>query len=582
MRSTHQRFFLVIVSLAIGLVLLILSLEPPAGAIQSAAKSTPSRLPIFKLAAPRSDAANLKSNARGIMGLSGEAKQVGSRLSIRDGYKVYDVNTKSGAIWAADQSQIWNPKLKPSLPDREKARSIADSFLKSNNLLTQSKGQYSTLSFASIGGTHAAYYDPASKKRSERQLDIQVIYNTKINVPGLDQPLPVVGGGGEINVTIGDQGNVIGLQALERPIEGVETESPVVPQERADAQFKELTKGLRLNSFKSWLAYYAAPPSLAQRSLYPVYVYSATTYIGKQLVPLRLIMIPATEFGPKLKASPPPVKLRPAKAKPTRRSTMPEGQDERGTQTKDNAHAALQVSGFEAASSFIGTSGGLSGSANNVQGFVNKMGGAGWNINFVWGDGNAFETDWNSDDDNWVDAADFVFYTGHANMNGWSLSNPNDGSLDFTEVGGGPENLGDIWGRQDLEWVIVAACGPLQDEVISPGGGDVFDRWDGAFDGLHQLLGYGAITFDNEEEGGSVADYALDGDTVINAWFRTAREVQPGDNGASAPDGPTIWVGVMYVGKSGADPGNDHIWGHGSVSSDPRSPTFYVAMWTTC
>ena len=42
---------------------------------------------------------------------------------------------------------------------------------------------------------------------------------------------------------------------------------------------------------------------------------------------------------------------------------------------------------------------------------------------------------------------------------------------------------------------------PLQDDVISAGGGDVLSRWDGAFDGLHTMLGYGAITFDNTDEG---------------------------------------------------------------------------------
>lgn len=581
MKSTHQRFFFTLACFSIGMVFLLQALDHQAGAIHSAAQVAPSRLPIFRLTTPRSDAESLRSNAEGILGVKGEAKRIGSRLSVREGYKVVDVNTKSGAIWAADQSQIWNPNLKPALPSKDRARAIAEDYLKRTNLLQRSKGQYSTISFANIGGTHAAFYDSASKKRSDRQLDIQVNYTTKIEVPRLGN-LPVVGGGGEFNVTIGDQGRVIGLQGLARPIEGVETESPVVPQDRADAQFKEMTKGLKLKSFKSWLAYYSAPPSVEQKFLYPVYVYSASAYIGNELVPLRLITIPATEFGLKPKPSR-TVRPRPAKAKPTRRSTIPEGEEERGIPTRDNAHASFQGSSWkEAASSFIGTSGGLGGSANNVQGFVDNMSADGWNINFVWGDGNAFESDWRANDDSWVDAADFVFYTGHANMNGWSLSNPDDGSLDFSEVGASPQNAGDIWGQQDLEWVIVAACGPLQDAVISPGGGDVFDRWDGAFDGLHQLLGYGAITFDNEEEGASVSEYAQDGETVINAWFRAAREIQPGDNGSSAPDGPIVWVGVMYVGKSGANPGNDHIWGHGSVSSDPRSPTFYVAMWTTC
>jgi len=63
------------------------------------------------------------------------------------------------------------------------------------------------------------------------------------------------------------------------------------------------------------------------------------------------------------------------------------------------------------------------GSQANAQGFIDEWANAGWTIDFNWGDGNAWESDWTSNDDNYVDNADFVFYTGHANMNGWVLAN---------------------------------------------------------------------------------------------------------------------------------------------------------------
>jgi hypothetical protein len=110
----------------------------------------------------------------------------------------------------------------------------------------------------------------------------------------------------------------------------------------------------------------------------------------------------------------------------------------------------------------------------------------------------------------------------------------------------------------------------------------VLDRWGGAFDGLHQMLGYGGITYDNQEEGETVIEYARDGETVINAWFRTAKEIQPSTNGASPPNGPDIWVGAMYVYRSGeTSPAGDHIWKHGSVAPDPSSPNVRACMWTT-
>jgi hypothetical protein len=95
------------------------------------------------------------------------------------------------------------------------------------------------------------------------------------------------------------------------------------------------------------------------------------------------------------------------------------------------------------------------------------------------------------------------------------------------------------------------------------------------------MLAYGAITFDNTDEGRKLIQYAREGKPLIDAWFRAAKEIQPSTNGSSAPDGPTVWVGAMYVIKGSADPRLDHLWGHGSVSADPRLPDTLVAMWST-
>jgi hypothetical protein len=152
-----------------------------------------------------------------------------------------------------------------------------------------------------------------------------------------------------------------------------------------------------------------------------------------------------------------------------------------------------------------------------------------------WGELNAWESDWNKHDDSYVETVDFVFYTGHANGTGWVLSEPDDDFLDVTEVSG-PR---DRWGAQDLEWIIIAACGAFQDDLISACGGNAF-RWRAAFDGLHTLLGYGAATFEYTDEGARFARYAKGGQRVIDAWSRTSQELQPATNGYPAPDVPTV------------------------------------------
>ena len=107
-------------------------------------------------------------------------------------------------------------------------------------------------------------------------------------------------------------------------------------------------------------------------------------------------------------------------------------------------------------------------------------------------------------------------------------------------------------------------------------------RWDGAFDGLHTLMGYGAITFDNTDEGRKLAQYSREGTPLIDAWFRTAHEVQPSTNGAAAPRRSDRLGRSDVRGQGRGRPRNDHLWGRGSVSADPASPTMLVCMWTPC
>ncbi|MBD0371743.1 MAG: hypothetical protein ICV60_12960 [Pyrinomonadaceae bacterium] len=563
-----------------------LAISPaPQQAVATTAPQTtrpPEKLPIYRLAAPNVSQEAVRQLANSAFGISEGVKQAEGQMAVQSGQRSVEVDTRSGGIWMADRSQLWNINLKPQLPDERRARAIADDFLSKNSraLARTDQEPSHTLAFSNTASTVATTFDVASKKRDTRKLDVQVNYTANITVR--NTTYAVVGGGDEFSVTVGDQGKVTAFQGLFRSIAGVETESPVIPRERIEQEFRRMAGNLRVRAINSQLAYYSAPSGVEQRFLYPVWVIRATAIVGTQAVPLRIVTIPATEFGPKMQ-QPEPVRPRSATELPQRRSTMPEDKDERERGSKPNHFTPAFESGTarEGGSSYIGVSGGLAGSQDNAKGFTNGLSADGWSVNFLWGDAAAFESDWRRNDDSWVDAADFVFYTGHANMNGWVLSNPDDTFLDFSEVGAAPQT-GDIWGFQDLEWVIIAACGPLQDNIISPGGGDVFARWDGAFDGLHQLLGYGAVTYDNTEEGKRVVQYARGGDTVIGSWFRAAKEIQPSTNGFPAPDGPTIYVSVMYVGRSGVDPGNDHIWGHGSVSGDPTSPTFYVAIWSPC
>lgn len=528
------------------------------------------RLPVYKLELIPPDLRGLAGHADRIFGLTDyETTRPDGRLSLRSGSHIVEQHLASGGIWADDRERLWNSQASPKLPSATSARDLADRFLADRELLPRLDGPF-RIEYIGPGSTQLSTLDRKGKKRADRALDVQARYEVTVSVPGPDGAIPVVGGGGKFKLTMGDGGGVIGFSGGWRPaVDSIE--AVALPVDELDRRFKELVGDLDIERFDSFLAYYSAPAADEQSHLYPVRVYSGTARVGKRRFPLRQIILPATDFGPRL-----PMPIPQPKRAPRERAVRLVPANKRSLLTLARGNP------FEAGTSWIGQSGGLSGSQNNAAGFVNGLANDGWLVNFNWGDANAWESDWHRNDDDWVDAADFVFYTGHASMDGWVLRNPDDGSLDFSEVGPQAQVPGDMWGQQDLEWTIIAACGPLQDEVISKGGGDVFARWGGAFDGLHLLMGYGAITYDNEDEGRLVVRYAREGETLVNAWFRTATEVQPSTNGASPPDGPDVWVGVVWAYRDGAPgPENDHLWGHGSVAVDPRPPDGFVAMWTT-
>ncbi|MBD0329314.1 MAG: hypothetical protein ICV64_04340 [Thermoleophilia bacterium] len=483
---------------------------------------------------------------------------------------VAEADSRTGGIWATDRDQLWNESLRPSLISPKEAYAVAADLLRRAGVMPQFADD-SPFALLELGAGRTVVATSEHGRRDQRELDVQARFTVTVRNPGVDGPdlLPVVGGGGKFKAIFGDNGRPIGLHGLWRPVADEEFVDALSPDEAA-AEFREMTSGLKAGNVRSFLAYYAAPVGVEQDVLAPVYVFGGTIAVERGNVPMRLVLIPATEYGPTFpKGEPQP----PRKRQPGRIAAA----------LGAPRRAVARGNPFEAGTSWIGLSGGLAGSQANAQGFVDGLAADGWLVNFNWGDANAWESDWRRNDDTWVDAADFVFYTGHADMNGWTLASPDDGSLVFNEVGSAPAAAsGDLWGRQDLEWAIVAACGPLQDEVLAAGGGDVLARWDGAFDGLHILMGYGAITFDNTEEGKRIVKYARQGTPLIDAWFRTAQEIQPSTNGAEAPDGPDVWVGAMWVAKSGADPRSDRLWGHGAVSADPTSPTSLACMWTTC
>lgn len=183
---------------------------------------------------------------------------------------------------------------------------------------------------------------------------------------------------------------------------------------------------------------------------------------------------------------------------------------------------------------------------------------------FRWRDDSAWDQDFEAPgvgvpatgtDHAYVDNVDIVYYAGHGSPNGpfFGRSDRDDGQAKPTEV---------RWGDKDLEWIAFHACQILQ----SSPGDSVFDRWRDAFQGLHYILGFRTVCYGcGDTLGKRFAQLLNVGWRVKDAWIRACKESQP-----SSTHTAYLRADVYKDGNKLTNTVNDHLWGHGYVSPDPR------------
>ncbi|MFL5385375.1 MAG: DUF6345 domain-containing protein [Longimicrobiaceae bacterium] len=506
-------------------------------------------LPVFELAAPDT-AARLDALFRRF-GITGPSVRRGDRLVKETETKVGETFIASGGVWLADTARLWKPSACPTaLPDSAAAVALADAWVDTAALLPRLTRDTFRI-VKRTAPTLAAWYDVRTRSRTDCAIHRQVSYEVEVKIPGTNNFLPMIGGGGRFTLVLGDSARTLAFSGVWRPVVRVASRERLISRAAVDRQFRSYTRGLRVASVERTLAYYSAPAAESERLLYPVWVYSGTFIVGTDTVEMRSITFPATRSS----RAPPPLATAAMRAP----STPPPGGAVAGGDETEQPR-------FESGAEWVKL---LPNAKLNAQGFLFSLDSAGWKTNFKKGGSAALLTDWIENDDAWVDAADFVFYAGHASEIGWQLYPGVKELLSFRVTGTLQDSQGDLWGQQDLEWLIIAACGPLQDPQVTPGASSALDRWAPAFDGLHLLMGYASRSYDSQAEGRTVVKYAREGLPLVDAWLRTAKELQ----------GPRVYAAVMYaVGPSGSAR-NDHLWGVGSVSPDFRPPKNLVLIW---
>ena len=226
-----------------------------------------------------------------------ETRETKTLLIQNVGMTQLEIEKASGGMFLRDPKQLWNTALKPSLPDREKARQLADEFLKSAQVLPAGDKNLVT-NFAGFAET--AVSPDNGNPRDKTSLDVQVNYSVKLNVvreTGKQEQLPIVGGGGDFKVALGDGGRVIGYTGVWRPITGVAATADVVPQKEAEAQYLKSLGGMKVTQLSSSLAYYSAPSFEQQALLAPVWVMRGEADVDGNRVPLRMALLPQRATG---------------------------------------------------------------------------------------------------------------------------------------------------------------------------------------------------------------------------------------------------------------------------------------------
>jgi uncharacterized protein DUF6345 len=533
--------------------------------------SQPPTLPIYRLAPPAVTASNV-GPAGPFIPPGAVVTETADRLFFTSGTIRLEVYKSSGGFWLEDTSRLWNPDSIPQLlPDSSglhQATAAMSTHGRRGSHAFVRDTSFTSFEFTGIRPTLSTVRKRGGATSTDK-LDWRVGYAARVaDRRPWARKFPVTGGGGEFKIHYGDQGRVIGAHGVWREIRGVAFRERLVPRADADREYLARVGRNHLVVFPPpTIAYYSAPAPFAQARLYPVYVYAGRMLAGGDTIALQVVTIPATR-GPSHRA---------LLDGPRPGSLDPEGPEE------DGSGSPASTPWREVAASWLGGPDGAPSGPANVEGLFEELRADGWAVNFGWADEDAWYEDWNDDRARWADAADLLFYTGHAGLGGWDMYDRQNGTVEiprFRRL----SNLDSVhYGAQDLEWIVICACGPLQDDLLNPGAdaGSALDRWSGVFDGLHLLLGFGSVTMDSPEMGRRFATYALEGKTIVNSWLRAAEEIQQSTNGYAAPDGPNVWAGAMWARKYGErSPYLDHLWGHGEVAKDPKNPDEWGIIWS--
>ena len=217
--------------------------------------------------------------ASALFQMTGTLVEFEDGIRIENGSRSFEMYTECGSIWYADESKLWNVTYNPNLPTLTESKYYTDQLITSNPYFAPTQ-------LYSFGSTNATAYNIATQEMSERILNINVNYGFELN------GIPFGGPGGTSSVSLGDNGEIIGVNWIKR-----ET-TPLHYEPLYSVQDILTLHGItNYISFDYELVYFHDEVAANQEYVYPVYEIDIRQLID-DVECSATYCLPATSFNP--------------------------------------------------------------------------------------------------------------------------------------------------------------------------------------------------------------------------------------------------------------------------------------------
>ena len=228
-------------------------------------------------------AQTLASNLFQLTGLVSEDED---GIRIENGSETFEMYTACGSIWYADESKLWNVTYSPDLPTLTESKDLTDKFITSNSYFAPTQLSY-------FGSTNASGYNVVTHEMQEKILNINVNYGFMLDGLRLGGP------GATSSVSLGDKGEIIGVNWIKR-----ET-TPLHYEPLYSVQDILTLHGItNYVSYEHELVYFHDEVGVNQEYIYPVYEIELEQLIDDQEFSA-VMCLPATSFNPVVKITSP-------------------------------------------------------------------------------------------------------------------------------------------------------------------------------------------------------------------------------------------------------------------------------------